>query len=178
MEYLSITVVAPIQSTYINLLIEMIAKYDCNLVRCRTATIGKHKPTIILASGSWNNIAKLETALQHLSEKDREQITLTLHRTELKTYDEYLFPYNMQIIGINDANTIHSICCFTSEQNIIIEDLYLDTTVTHNTTTPMFIFHATVHIPVSASLSYIREQFMLLCEELNIDGTIEPERKF
>jgi glycine cleavage system transcriptional repressor len=40
----------------------------------------------------------------------------------------------------------------------------------------MFSVHMTVDIPASTQISALREEFMELCDQLNLDAVIEPAK--
>jgi glycine cleavage system transcriptional repressor len=40
----------------------------------------------------------------------------------------------------------------------------------------MFAVHMTVGVPPGSSLVALREEFLQLCDSLNLDGSLEPRR--
>ena len=45
---------------------------------------------------------------------------------------------------------------------------------TGNSATTMFSMHMVINIPANTSISSIRGDFMDFCDQLNLDGVLEP----
>jgi glycine cleavage system transcriptional repressor len=125
-----------------------------------------------LVCGSWNSIAKLETAMQNLGEE--QDVTILIKRTPTKTQTNSAIPYQAQIIGLDDSIIINEIISFFTAQKIAIENLLLETAVPTSTATPIFNLNIDLSIPTTISIHNLRNDFLTLCEELNVDGMLDP----
>ncbi|HCP04400.1 MAG TPA: glycine cleavage system protein R, partial [Pseudomonas sp.] len=65
---------------------------------------------------------------------------------------------------------------FFQHLNIDIEELHSFTYLAQHTGTAMLNLTLTIAIPVQTQLSWLREQFLDFCDELNLDAVIEPWR--
>ncbi|MCL5261574.1 MAG: hypothetical protein M1561_07925 [Gammaproteobacteria bacterium] len=174
MEYLDIIALGNDQNLVTTSLTELITKYECNIMRLRFSTLGAESATMVIVTGNRNAVDKLESALEEFGESSNA--TIVLKRTEQKNPTPSAIPYNIQVVGIDDSIIIHEIFSFFTEQNIPFEDIYLETATSHITDTALFNLSMTAKIPTETNLNSIREEFIGLCDELNVDGGIEPDK--
>jgi glycine cleavage system transcriptional repressor len=80
-----------------------------------------------------------------------------------------------QLIGVDSPGTASAVMQFFLAQEIPIEALRSETISMNNT--PMTTITVAINIPVTMSIADLRDQFLILCDEMNIDGNIEPERR-
>lgn len=174
MENLTLLVSAPDAKILVNHLIYLVAKNECYIEESRFMALGSELGGMLRIAGSWNAIAKMEDALQQL--KSENQIWLEFKRsTHLKLAGEYI-PYLVQIVGINKPTLINEMMHFFVEQNIQPTDLQTDSFKTNYSDTKMLTLVTRLQIPGNINIADLRERFMLLCEELNVDGILEPEK--
>lgn len=146
----------------------------CNIVDTRMTLLGGEFAMILLASGSWDAIAKLETILPALAE--RLELTLIVRRTEERPPQPDVVPYNVHVISLDHPGIVHEISHFFANKGINIDDLYTGTYKAPHTGTPMFTLTMTVNIPGTTHIAGLREEFMMFCDDRNLDAIIEPIR--
>lgn len=174
MENLCLLFLAPNAKSLINHFIYLAAKNECYVEESRVMALGSELGGMMRIGGSWNAVAKMEDALQTL--KNDPSLWLEYKRSApLKLADEYL-PYLVQIVGINRPTVINEVTHFFIEQLIQLTDLQTDSFKTSYAQTKMLTFIMRIQIPATINIADLRERFMLLCEELNIDGILEPEK--
>jgi glycine cleavage system transcriptional repressor len=178
MEYLTISFIAKNQNTVINQLIYLTAKNNCHIEESRFALLGNDFAGIMRASGNWDAIAKLETAIANLTDKkDKSDIVLELKRNEsFKAGGDYL-PYLAQVVALNTVGLVHEISEFFTNQSIQIIDLQTDPFKASHSNTAMMTLSTRINIPPNINIADLRERFMMLCDELNVDGIMEPEKR-
>jgi len=71
---------------------------------------------------------------------------------------------------------VHDISRFMSEHDMEIQDMYTTTYQPLQSGTTMFSLHMTVSIPVDASISALRGEFLDFCDRLNLDAIMEPAK--
>lgn len=172
MEQLIISAITEDRNAFLEELLSIIHKHACLIEASRATMMGSELASIILVSGHWNGIAKLESSLTNLTEKG----LITFKRTQAFLHDNEILPYLVQLVAFNQPTVIYEIIHFFIQQNIYIDDFQTTTYAASFTGTTMLSFTLRIGIPASAILSDFREQFALLCDELNIDGTLDPER--
>lgn len=170
--YLVISALGRDRPGIVNDLSEAILESGCNIVDSRMTVLGGEFAVLLMISGNWNEVAKLETALPGLG----KQLGLTTFakRTELRQPRESLLPYSVEVVSMDHPGIVHSIAEFFSGRDINIEDLVTGSYAAAHTGTPMFSLTMTVSIPADVHISELREQFMDFCDDLNLDAVIEP----
>ncbi len=147
---------------------------DCNIVDTRMTVLGGEFALLMLLSGNWNAIAKMERGIAALGEQ--LELTIISRRTESSRQREHLLPYSVNVVALDHPGIVHQIANFFSVQNINIRDLYTDIYYAPHTGTPMFTLSMTVDVPANIHIATLREQFLMFCDELNLDGVLEPAK--
>ncbi len=144
----------------------------CNIADSRMTVLGGEFAMILLVSGSWNTIAKLEDQLPRLGEK--MELTITARRTDKPLPSHNLLPYGVDVVALDNPGIVHQLANFFSTRSINIQDLTTTSYSAAHTGTPMFSVHMRVDIPASTHIASLRDEFMDFCDQLNLDAVIEP----
>jgi glycine cleavage system transcriptional repressor len=144
----------------------------CNIEDSRMTVLGGEFAVLMLISGNWNSIAKLEGMLPGLQEK--LDLTVISKRTKPRPASDNLLPYAVEVVTMDHPGIVHEVANFFSGRRINIEDLYTDSYRAAHTGTPMFNMSMRINIPADLSISTLREEFMDFCDELNLDAVLEP----
>ena len=126
----------------------------------------------MVGSGSWNGVAKLESALPRLGGKLDLQVQSK--RTESRTGTDNLIPYGVEVVAVDHPGIVHDVANFFARRDINIEDVYTSRYPAPHTGAPMFTLHMTVGIPADTSIATVRGEFMDFCDELNLDAMLAP----
>ena len=156
----------------VNELSRYVLNSGCSVLDSRMAVLGGNFALLLQVGGNWNNIAKLENQLTAL-ESDLG-LTITSKRTALQTPDKDLLPYGIDVVALDQPGIVHSLAKFLSQRKINIQEMVTSSYPAAHSGTPMFSVHMTVDIPASIQISALREEFMELCDQLNLDAVIEP----
>lgn len=171
-DYLVITATGEDQVGLVENLTNQITESGCNIERSRMAGLGGQFALIMLVSGAWNTIAKLEGQVGQLG----KQLGLTIvhQRTGERMRPEPAMPYRVQVVALDHPGIVHSLARFFSNYGINIEELNTDTYPAPHTGTPMFSVEMTVGVPASTHIATLRDDFLNYCDHLNLDATFEP----
>ena len=144
----------------------------CNLGDSRMTVLGGEFAAIMVLSGNWNAVAKVESALPRLAEK----LDLHVHskRTEPRRGTDKLIPYGVEVVASDHPGIVHDVAKFFASRHINIEDVYTNRYNAPHTGAPMFTLHMTVGIPADTSIATIRGEFMDFCDDLNLDAMLAP----
>lgn len=147
---------------------------DCggNIEDSRMMVMGGEFAVMLMVSGKWNELARLEENLPSL--RDRLNLTVTAERTENRQDNKNLLPYTVEVIAIDHPGIVHQIASFFSAREINIHELITNRYSAAHTGTPMFALNMVVEIPTEVRLATLREEFLDFCDELNMDAVIEP----
>jgi len=173
-KYLVITAVGHDRPGIVNDLTKHILECGCNVADSRMSILGGEFALILLLSGTWNAIAKIEEVLPKLG--DSLGLNITVKRTEPRSQQGNLLNYHVDALAMDQPGLVHKVTDFFSSRRINIESLNTDSYNAAHTGTPMFSINMTINIPAGQSISQIREQYMDFCDAMNMDGMIEPVR--
>ena len=146
----------------------------CNINDSRMTVLGGEFALILLVSGKWNELAKLENQLPGLG--DTLTLTITSKRTELETRQPNLLSYSVDVVSIDHPGIVYKIANFFSNRNINIRELNTNSYAAAHTGTPMFTINMIVNVPTDVRIASLREDFLDFCDELNMDAALEPTK--
>jgi glycine cleavage system transcriptional repressor len=149
-----------------------IADSGCNLVDARLATVGRDVSVLALAMGSWDAVAKLESALSRLERE--EGFRLVWYRTGTKTPQSNLLPYIVEVVAADKPGILFQLADFFDRQGITIENLNCSRYRAMQTGADMFSAQITVGIPSSMHIAALRDDFLEFCDHLNLDAILDP----
>jgi glycine cleavage system transcriptional repressor len=156
----------------VNELSECILDAGGNIADSRMSVLGGDFAVILMVSGNWNTIAKIEGQLAQLAET--LDMTITSRRTEQRPVRRDLLPYGVDVVALDHPGIVHHLASFFSARDINIQGMDTSTYCAAHTGTPMFNVHMTVEIPARLHIATLREDFMEFCDQLNLDGVMEP----
>lgn len=128
----------------------------------------------LLISGHWNAIAKMEMALDALEQETGYEIIYK--RTKQTEHAVPGIPYIVQVTTAYQSCILSEISAFFAEQAVTIREVTGYRYIAQQTCAEMFHLQMVVELSVDMNLSTFREQFMLFCDDLNIDAILEPDR--
>jgi glycine cleavage system transcriptional repressor len=146
----------------------------CNIEDSRMVLLGAEFTMMLLVSGSWSAIAKLEAMLPAL--KQRLALNLITKRTERRSSNNKFMPYAVEVISLDQPGIVHELAYFFSSRDISIEEMATRCYPALHTGAPLFSVSIIIHLPTELSIAVLREQFMELCDNLNLDAILEPIR--
>lgn len=149
-----------------------IADCGCNVVEARVATLGRDVSVLVLAIGSWDAIAKLESALARYERE--EQLRLLYFRTSQKQLQTNLLPYVVEVIAADKAGILYQIAEFFLHHGITIEQLQSTRYRAMQTGADMFSAQITIGIPSTTHIAALRDDFLEFCDGLNLDAIMDP----
>ncbi len=168
--------VVTILGTYNDNLVEQISTVikdcGCNIVDARMNNLGQEMAMLMMLSGTWDTIAKMENQFEKL--ENRLNLSIIKKRTENQTLETELMPYAIDLVSYDHIGVVSDIAKFLADNNISIQDMNTNSYTAANTGTPMFTLHMTINIPVDISIASLRGDFMDFCEKLNLDAILEP----
>lgn len=151
---------------------EWVLSNDCNIADSRMMVLGGEFAVLMLATGNWNNIARLEDQAASMQEK----LGMHIHvkRTEPRTQPGNLLPYAVDVVALDNPGIVHSLASFFSTRQINIQDLSTASYAAAHTGTPMFSVHMILNIPADIHIAALRDEFQEFCDQINLDASIEP----
>ncbi len=173
--YLVISALGEDRPGIVNELSRLVSETGCSIEDSRMTVLGGDFAIILLVEGRWNELAKLEAGLPAAGR--RFGLTVNAKRTTPKHQEGNLLPYNVEVVSIDHPGIVHQLANFFSSREINIRDMATTTYAAAHTGTPMFQVQMTIDVLASLHIARLREEFMDLCDQLNLDAIIEPSRQ-
>lgn len=170
--YLVISAIGEDRAGTVERLSATVTAHRCNIEDSRMSVLGGSFALIQLVSGQWNNLAKLENALAAL--QGPLNLTITSRNTEQRKSEDRLMPYTLDVVTLDHPGIVNQVAAFLATRGINIQDMVTSTYHAAHTATPMLTIRMTVEVPSSLHIAQLREEFMDLCDEMNLDGVLEP----
>lgn len=153
---------------------ETVMACHCNIIDSRMSVLGGDFAVMLMVSGKWNELTKLEDALAAASEP--LGLTIACKRTETGKPSTDLMPYCLEVISMDQPGIVHELARFFSSRDINIQELNTTRYAAAHTGTPMFAVQIIANIPASQHIAGLRDEFLDFCETLNMDATMEPAK--
>jgi glycine cleavage system transcriptional repressor len=170
--YLIITALGEDKPGIVACLSELVTECGCNIIDSRMTVLGGEFAVILMVSGKWNELAKLEDILPTTAQS--LGLTIASKRTEPGKSAADLMPYTVEVISIDHPGIVYELAHFFSNRNINIHELNTTRYAAAHTGAPMFALHLTANIPATVHVASLRDEFLDFCESHNMDATIEP----
>jgi len=171
--YLVISSIGTDQPGIVNELAKACSSNSCNIIDSRMTVLGGEFAIMMMVSGSWDSIAKLENSIPALSKS--LNLTTTVKHTGERC-NKPTIAYSVNVVALDNPGIVHEIAQYFSRQEINIDDLQTGTYSAPHTGTQMFNLSMVIRIPSTTHIASLREEFMDFCDDLNLDSIIEPLR--
>lgn len=146
----------------------------CNVDESRLAVLGRHTTLTCQLSGTWDVLAKLESVLSRI-EREGDWQFLSQRGEARRTEGRYL-AYAVEVIAVNRPAILHHLVRFFAERAVRLESWSTSRYSAHQTGADMLNAQLAVSIPADTQIAALREEFMELCDGLNLDAVMEPIR--
>ncbi len=170
--YILVTATAPQTNSPLTALTKRISECGCTLLEARHVTLGEHLSIAMLAMGSWDAVAKLESSGARM-ERD-EGIRTQLQRTAAKTMAGDLLPYSVEVVAADKPGILFQLVEFFNQHAIAIDSLSSSRFKAMQTGADMFSAQIQIGIPSKTHLASLRDDFLEFCDELNLDAIMDP----
>lgn len=125
-------------------------------------------------TGSWDAIAKLESAFARLEQQ--ANIRCLTIRTGASRITEPVLPYIVEAMVPPDLDFTIQLVQFFHAHQLEVMDLQSQPYHNPHTQVTLCTVTATIYIPVTHSLALLRNDFIDLCDTLNVDAILAPLR--
>ena len=147
---------------------------DCggNIEESRMTALGSEFAMLLLVSGNWAAIGKLEKALAKLAQD--KPLSINIRKTDTRSMSENSMPYGIDIVSLDQPGIVFRLANFFAARDIEIADLSTRKYAAAHTGSPMFAIQMSINVPASVSISHLRDEFHDLCDQLNLDAILDP----
>ena len=147
---------------------------DCggNITESRRTALGSEFAMAMLVGGNWHTLARLETELKKLAEDGN--MTVLVRRTEERAPRPDVVTYSVDVVSLDQPGIVFNLAGFFSSRGIDIAELSTRSYAAAHTGAPMFSVQLVIHIPSRIHLAALRDEFMDMCDHMNLDAILEP----
>ncbi len=143
-----------------------------NIEESRMTTLGSEFAMLLLVSGNWHTLSRLEQGLDRLCEDGR--LTISIRKTDVKPAAENRMPYAVDVVALDQQGIVYNLAEFFTSRDIEIADVATRSYSAAHTGAPMFAVQMAVNVPASIHIAQLREDFLEVCDRLNLDAILEP----
>jgi len=158
----------------VNELSKAILDQGGNISESRMTVLGGEFAMMLLVTGNQecidNIISKLETTGEKLN------LTLIAKETQAQEKGQKRLPYKVTVVSMDHPGIVHNISDFLSSRNLNIEEIETKTYPAAHTGTAMFSLEMTISVPADSSVRTLRNEFILFCDDLNLDASLESKK--
>ena len=135
-------------------------------------TLGSEFAMLMLVSGNWHTLTKLERDLEKLGEGDN--LTFAIRKTAERETKVDRMPYAVDVVSLDQEGIVFGLANFFASHDIEIADVATRSYAAAHTGAPMFAVQMAVNIPSAVQIAQLRDEFLELCDRLNLDAILEP----
>ena len=83
-------------------------------------------------------------------------------------------PYAVDVVSLDQQGIVFNLANFFAAHNIEIADVATRRYAAAHTGAPMFAVQMAVNVPDTVSIAQMRDEFLEMCDRLNLDAILEP----
>jgi glycine cleavage system transcriptional repressor len=171
-QYIAISAIGTDRVGLVHDLSKIVADCGGNISESRMTALGADFAVLMLVAGNWHSVARIETELKRMAETGG--IALQVRRTEPRPAHEDQVPYSVDVVCLDQTGIVAALSGFFAARGIDISEMNTRSYLAPHTGAPMFGVYMVVNVPSSIHLGAMREEFMDLCDNLNLDAILEP----
>lgn len=144
-----------------------------NIEDSRMVNLSGQFAIMVLVGGSVEVLGRIKGDLGQLSKSS--SLHAEMHETrEPGAPSEPALPYRLSGTGLDQPGLVHRIAHLLRGLHVNIESLDTRLTPAPYTGAPMFDMELILSVPNTTSLSTLRQNLALVCDELNVDWNLDP----
>ena len=143
-----------------------------NIEESRMTTLGSEFAMLLLVSGNWHTLSRLENKLDRLGEE--ANLTFSVRKTDERPAKGDRMPYAVDVVALDQQGIVFNLANFFAARDIEIADVATRSYSAAHTGAPMFAVQMAVNVPASVHVAQLREEFHELCDRLNLDAILDP----
>ena len=143
-----------------------------NIEESRMTTLGSEFAMLLLVSGNWHTLSRLENGLEKLAEDSN--LTFAIRKTDVLPPKGDRMPYAVDVVALDQQGIVFNLANFFAARDIEIADVATRSYAAAHTGAPMFAVQMAINVPASVHIAQLREEFHELCDRLNLDAILDP----
>lgn len=171
-QHLAVSAIGSDRTGMVHEVTRVISECGGMISESRMASLGNEFAIVLLVSGNWHALAKLETELKRLGETTG--LAIHMQRTEPRAARTDMVPYSIDVVCLDQGGIVAGLAGFFATRGIDIGEVSTRSYPAAHTGAPMFSVQMIVNVPGRIHVAHLREEFMEFCDSLNLDAILEP----
>jgi glycine cleavage system transcriptional repressor len=171
-EQLVITALGDDRPGIVDELSNALFRHNLNIEDSRMSVLGGEFAVLLLVSGEQASIDDFVADTASLEQSLNMKILVKV--TSSTGSKQSMVPYTVEVVAIDHPGIVHKLASFFSSRQINIVDLHTERYAAAHTATPMFSVNMTIGIPTEMSIKALRDEFINMCDDLNLDASMTP----
>ena len=115
--HIAVTLMGPYRLGLLESFTRSVKDCGCSIGDSRMVVLGDRCTLMLVLSGSWDAIAKIESMLPRLETK--LQVKVLAQRTEPRTFQGEAMPYAVEVVAVDHVGVVHEIAQFFAGNEIV-----------------------------------------------------------
>jgi glycine cleavage system transcriptional repressor len=171
-QHLAIAAIGSDRTGMVHEFSRVITECGGNIAESRMSALGSEFAMVLLVTGNWHTLARIESELGRLAVTGT--LALQLRRTEARAARKEMLPYSVDIVSLDQAGIVAGLSGFFSGHGIDISEVATRCYSAAHTGAPMFAVQMSINVPGKLPVAQLREEFMDYCDSMNLDAILEP----
>jgi glycine cleavage system transcriptional repressor len=171
---LAVTAIGPDRAGVVRDLSQAISAAGGSIRESRMIALGTEFAVMMLVSGNWHTVAKLQNSL--LALQQQSDLTVTVRETQPRPA-EAAAPYTIDVVTLDHEGIVFGLSNFFASRNLEISEVNTRRYNAPHTGALMFSVQMTVNVPRTVHVATLREEFLEYCDEQNLDAVMEPAHR-
>ncbi len=169
---LIVTVAGDHQGNLFERVIAAIRECECHVKECRMVRMMGGNAGFVQVEGNWNHIARLENLLTALAQTGQ----VHFHRLaeDTKSVQDDILLYVADVVSRERTEILEEMIGFFSAQGVELQDLRSSCYRIPYSGANICTMHMLLRIPEGVSVISLRDEFLDLCEQMQVDAIFEP----
>lgn len=171
---LAVTAIGPDRAGVVRDLSQAISAAGGSIRESRMIALGTEFAVMMLVSGNWHTVAKLQNSL--LALQQQSDLTVTVRETQPRPA-EAAAPYTIDVVTLDHEGIVFGLSNFFASRSLEISEVNTRRYNAPHTGALMFSVQMTVNVPRTVHVATLREEFLEYCDEQNLDAVMEPAHR-
>ena len=152
-QHLAVSAIGSDRTGMVHDLTRVISDCGGSISESRMASLGNEFAMLVLVSGNWHSLAKLESELTRLGEATG--LSLHLKRTEPRAPRTELLPYSIDVVCLDQSGIVTGLSGFCASRGIDIAEVSTRTYPAAHTGAQMFAVQMIINVPKRLQLAQL-----------------------
>ncbi|MEO8224363.1 MAG: ACT domain-containing protein [Gammaproteobacteria bacterium] len=171
---LAVTAIGPDRAGVVRDLSQAVASAGGSIRESRMIALGSEFAVMMLVSGNWHTVTKLQSAFQALQQQS--DLTVTVRETQPRLV-ETAAPYLIDVVTLDHEGIVFGLSNFFAARGLEISEVSTRRYNAPHTGALMFGVQMTINVPRAMHVATLREEFLEYCDEQNLDAVMEPAQR-